>query len=173
MAALIFLHIAKTAGTTLNRIIDWQYAPRLVFTVDPHHIRPTISHFHSLSEERRRRLQVVRGHLTYGVHELLPQGATYITMLRDPVTRLLSSYYFILRRPLHPLYGKMKRGHLGPEDLIRVTPEKQNLQCRFISGVGKNGSCDARALEMAKQNLKHSFRVVGLSERFYESLLLI
>jgi hypothetical protein len=24
--ALIFLHIPKTAGTTLNRIIEWQYA---------------------------------------------------------------------------------------------------------------------------------------------------
>jgi hypothetical protein len=27
--ALIFLHIPKTAGTTLNRIIEWQYSPPL------------------------------------------------------------------------------------------------------------------------------------------------
>jgi Sulfotransferase family len=171
--ALIFLHIPKTAGTTLNRIIDWQYAPRLIYTVDPHRIRATVSHLYALPEERRRRLQVVRGHLTYGVHELLPQGATYITMLRDPVTRLLSSYRFILRRPLHPLHYKLKRHHLGPQDLIHLTPQSQNLQCRFISGIGKNGFCDARAFEMAKENLKRSFRVVGLSERFHESLLLM
>jgi hypothetical protein len=171
--ALIFLHTPKTAGTTLNRIIDWQYDPRLIYTVDPHRIRATIGHLHTLPESRRRRLQVVRGHLTYGVHEYLPQGATYITMLRDPVTRLLSSYYFIQRRPLHPLHRKINRGHLGPEELIRLTPEKQNLQCRFISGIGKSGSCNARALEIAKENLKRSFRVVGLSERFHESLLLI
>jgi Galactose-3-O-sulfotransferase len=171
--ALIFLHVPKTAGTTLNRIIDWQYDPRLIFTVDPHRIRATIGHFSALPESRRRRLQAVRGHVPYGVHELLPQGATYITMLRDPVTRLLSSYYFILRRPLHPLHRRMKRGHLSPEDLMRLTPEKQNLQCRFISGIGKRGSCDGQALEMAKQNLKRSFRVVGLSERFHESLLLM
>jgi hypothetical protein len=173
MPALIFLHVPKTAGTTLNRIIEWQYDPRLIFTVDPHQIRATIDHFYTLPESRRRRLQVVRGHLPYGVHELLPQGATYITMLRNPVTRLLSSYYFILRRPLHPLHRKMKRGHLGPQELIRLTPESQNLQCRFISGIGKNGSCNTQALEMAKANLKRSFRVVGLSERFHESLLLM
>ncbi len=92
MAALIFLHIPKTAGTTLNRIIDWQYDPRVIFTVDPHRIRPTINHFYALPEERRRRLQVVRGHPPYGVHELLPQGAIYTTSLRDPVARLVSSY---------------------------------------------------------------------------------
>jgi galactose-3-O-sulfotransferase len=172
-AALIFLHIPKTAGTTLNRIIEWQYDPRLIFTVDPHRFRATVKRFHTFSEERRRSYQVLRGHLVYGIHEFLPQRATYITMLRDPVSRFLSSYQFILRRPLHPLHQKMKRQRLGPEDLIRLTPQSQNLQCRFISGIGKGGKCDERILEMAKANLKSSFRVVGLTERFHESLLLM
>ena len=173
VAALIFLHIPKTAGTTLNRIIEWQYDPRLIFTVDPHRFRATVKRFHTFSEERRRSYQLVRGHLVYGIHELLPQRATYITMLRDPVSRFLSSYQFILRRPLHPLHRKMKKQRLAPQDLIRLTPESQNLQCRFISGIGKGGRCDERVLEMAKANLKSSFRVVGLSERFHESLLLM
>ena len=33
--ALIFLHIPKTAGTTLNQIIEWQYSPLSIFTLDP------------------------------------------------------------------------------------------------------------------------------------------
>ena len=37
--ALIFLHIPKTAGTTLNRIIEWQYSPFAIFTMDPYRIR--------------------------------------------------------------------------------------------------------------------------------------
>ncbi len=45
----------------------------------------TAERFKTLSEERRRRLRVVRGHAVYGIHEFLPQGATYITMLREPV----------------------------------------------------------------------------------------
>ena len=39
--ALIFLHIPKTAGTTLNRIIEWQYSPLTIFTMDPYRIRAT------------------------------------------------------------------------------------------------------------------------------------
>jgi hypothetical protein len=50
-------------------------------------------------------------------------------MLREPVVRLLSSYYFILRRPLHPMHRKLKKERLGVEDYIRLTPRRQNLQC--------------------------------------------
>ena len=171
--AVIFIHIPKTAGTTLNRIIEWQYNPLAIFTVDPYRIRATLERFKTFSEQRRRRYRVVRGHLRYGIHEFLPQGATYITLLREPVARLLSSYYFIFRRPLHPLHRKFKRERLGVEDLIQLTPHRQNLQCRYIAGIGDEGICDEGALDVAKENLTRSFQVVGLCERFHESLFLM
>ncbi len=75
----------------------------------------------------------VRGHLLYGIHEFLPQGGTYITMLREPVARLLSTYSFILRRPLHRSHRKLKTGQLGVKDLSRMMPYRQNLQ--HIAGI--------------------------------------
>ena len=171
--ALVFLHIPKTAGTTLNRIIEWQYNPLSIFTMDPYRIRATVDRLKTLSEERRRRLKVVRGHLYYGVHEFLPQGATYITMLREPVARFLSSFYFIQRRPLHPMHRKVKTERVGVEDFIRLTPHRQNLQCGLIAGLRTDGKCDDRILDKAKENLAKSFSVVGICERFEESLVLI
>src|SRR5437879_13316375 len=97
--ALIFLHIPKTAGTTLNRIIEWQYSPFAIFTMDPYRIRATAERLKRLPEGLRRRLRVVRGHMLYGLHECLRQGDSYLTMLRDPVVRALAAYYFILRTP--------------------------------------------------------------------------
>ena len=171
--ALIFLHIPKTAGTTLNRIIEWQYSPFAIFTMDPYRIRATAERFKQLPEARRRRLRVVRGHLFYGIHEFLPQGATYITMLRDPVARVLSAYYFVLRRPLNPLHRKLKKERLRVEDCLRLFPDRQNLQCRFIAGVADPTISDERLLDLAKENLTKSFSVVGICERFEESLILI
>lgn len=171
--AVIFLHIPKTAGTTLNRIIEGQYSPFEIFTMDPYRIRATPERLKRLSEGRRRRLRVVRGHMFYGIHEFLPQGATYITMLRDPVARALSTYYFILRRPLNPLHRKVKKERLGVEDCIRLFPQRHNLQCRLIAGVKDTAIADERLLEMAKENLVKSFSVVGISERFKESLMLM
>lgn len=171
--ALIFLHVPKTAGTTLNRIIEWQYNPLSIFTIDPYRIRATAERLKELSEARRRRIRMVRGHLYYGIHEALPQGATYITMLREPVARFLSTYYFLQRRPLHPMHRKVKSERIGIEDFIRLTPHRQNLQCRLISGFRSNGICEAATLEIAKENLVKSFSVVGISERFEESLMLM
>jgi hypothetical protein len=171
--ALIFLHIPKTAGTTLHRIIEWQYSAFSIYTIDPYRIRATAERFKQLPERRRRRFRVVRGHLYYGIHEYLPQGATYITLLREPVTRLLSSYYFILRRPLHPLHRTLHKKRLGVEEFIRITPHRQNLQCRFIAGISNGEVCDQRTLDRAKENLTRSFSVIGLCERFEESLVLL
>ena len=171
--ALIFLHIPKTAGTTLNRIIEWQYDPRSIYTVDPYQIRATVQRLRTLPEERRRRLRVVRGHLIFGVHDCLPQGATYITMLRDPVARVLSSYYFIRRRPLHPLHRKLKAKGVGLEDFLQFTARRQNLQTKMLAGVPYVGPCDENTLSTAKENMVRFFRVAGLSEKFEESLLLM
>ncbi|MEO7167963.1 MAG: sulfotransferase family 2 domain-containing protein [Spartobacteria bacterium] len=171
--ALIFLHIPKTAGTTLNRIIERQYSPFAIFTMDPHRIRATAERFKHLSEARRRQFQVVRGHLLYGIHHFLPQGATYMTMLREPVARVLSAYYFVLRRPLNPLHRRLKRERLRVEDCVRLFPHRQNSQCRFLAGVEDTGSCDERTLDIAKEHLTKSFSVVGIAERFEESLMLM
>jgi hypothetical protein len=118
-------------------------------------------------------LRVVRGHLVYGIHEFLPQGATYVTILRDPVARVLSAYYFVLRRPLNPLHQKLKRERLGVEDCLRLFPERDNLQCRLIAGVKDTTIGDERLLDIAKENLTKSFSVVGICERFEESLTVI
>jgi len=171
--ALIFLHIPKTAGTTLNRIIESQYSPFAIYTIDPHRIRATPERLQQLSERRRRRLQVVRGHFYYGIHRFLPQGATYITMLRDPVARALSAYYFVLRRPLNPLHRKLKKERLRVEDCLRLFPDRNNLQCRLIAGVRDPAIDGERLLDIARENLTNSFSVVGISERFEESLVLI
>ena len=170
---LIFLHIPKTAGTTLNRIIESQYSPWAIYTIDPHRIRATPERLKRLPEARRRRLRVVRGHFFYGIHECLPQGATYITMLRDPVARVLSAYHFILRRPLNPLHRKLKRERLTVQDCLRLFPQRHNLQCRLLSGIQDSSIKDEQLLETAKKNLITSFKVVGVSERFEESLSLM
>jgi hypothetical protein len=171
--ALLFLHLPKTAGTTLNRILEWQYNPLSIFTIDPYRIRATAERLAQLSESRRRRIRVIRGHFYYGLHDILPQGGTYITILRDPVARLFSSYYFVQRRPLHPLHRKVKGGRISVEDFIRLTLHRQNLQCRMIAGIKGGEEIDERALEKAKRHLADTFSVVGISDRFEESLMLM
>ncbi|HEX5176666.1 MAG TPA: hypothetical protein VFV83_06540, partial [Chthoniobacteraceae bacterium] len=115
---------------------------------------------------------IFKGHMLFGLHAILPQPATYITVLREPVDRVLSSFYFMRNYKLHPLYWKFRFEHWSLEDFVRRSP-RDNVQCKILAGVEYARPCTAEIYERAKENLLRCFSVVGLSERFEESLALM
>src|ERR1041385_6430600 len=93
--AVIFLHVPKTAGTTLNRLIEWEYPLFEMYSVDPVLFRWSASHLWRLPQRRLKRTRMFKGHMLFGLHEILPQPATYITVLRYPIERVISAFYFM------------------------------------------------------------------------------
>jgi len=170
--AVIFLHIPKTAGTTLNRLIEWEYPLFQMYSVDPVFFRWSASHLWQLPPQRLKRTLVFKGHMLFGLHKVLPQPATYITVLRDPIDRVMSAFYFMHSYKLHPLYWKFRREKWTLEDFVRRLP-RDNAQCKVVAGAEYNSPCTEEIFERAKENLFRHFSVVGLSERFEESLALM
>ncbi len=165
---LIFLHIPKTAGTTFNRILEAEYSPLRIHTLSPQRIIADIERFKRLPDSRKRRLEVVKGHMHFGLHEYLPNPATYITFLREPVDRAVSAFFFIREHRLHPLHRKV--AGVSIEEFIRATRSQQNVQTKLAGGLTPDEECTPETLQRAKHNLRTSFSVVGLTERFDESL---
>ncbi len=130
-----------------------------------------------MPDAERGRLQLIEGHLPYGIHEYLSQPCEYITILRDPVERMISHYYYVLRSPEHYLYNTVTTQKIGLKEYVLggLSPELDNGQVRLICGCGRPlpyGACSRQQLELAKQNLQHRFALVGFAERFDETLLL-
>ena len=169
--ALIFLHIPKSAGTTLNRLIEWEYPLFEMYSVDPVFFRWSRARLWHLSKRRLQRFRVFKGHMPFGLHELLPQSATYSTVMRGAVERVISAYYFMSNYMLHPNYWKFRREGWTLEDFVRRSP-RENVQTKMIAGADYDAPCTAETLLRAKENLQH-FSVVGLTERFEESLALM
>jgi hypothetical protein len=170
--AVIFLHLPKTAGTTLNRLIEWEYPLSEMYSIDPVLYEWSAAHLRKRSPDRLKKIRIFKGHMTFGLHEVLPQPATYITVLRDPVDRMISAYYFMRNYKLHPLYWKFRREKWTLEDFVRRSPRK-NIQCKILAGAEYTKPCTAEICETAKEHLLRYFSVVGLSERFEESLALM
>lgn len=176
---VIFLHIPKAAGTTFSRIVERQYPPRHTYTIlpTPGHYSGTFADFERLPLSRRASLRLLKGHMPFGYHRLLPGPFSYITFLREPVKRVLSHYAHARRDPEHNLYPYMSKMSLK-EALTRriyVAEAFDNFQTRLISGAWHDvpfGALDDSVLEAAKENLRCHF-AVGLVERFDESLLLL
>ena len=175
---VIFVHIGKTAGTTLSVILIRQYAGQTIFAVDASK-GTTIETLKALPDEEKSQINLLRGHILFGLHEDLPQPATYITMLRNPVNRIVSLYYHILREETHYLHEAVTSQKMTLEDYVTsgLAGEIDNFQGRALAGYESTripvGECDRTLLSKAKVNVKDHFSVVGITERFDDSLRLM
>lgn len=177
-AALIFLHIPKAAGTTLYAILRREYGQRHTYTIDGGRVRESVEAFKALPPEARAQVRLLMGHMPFGLHAYLPHAAPYVTLLRDPVERIISHYYFIRRTPHHYLYEAVAGQGLSLHEYVTsgLSDELDNGQVRLLAGPTPAGAAQGGAsarLARAEKNLAVHFAVVGLSERFDESLLLM
>lgn len=164
---VIYMHIPKTGGGTLNSILKKQYQETEVvrnggFWGDKARWK---NHF---SDKEMQNLQCIRGHFPFGIHEQFPKTSTYCTMLRHPVERVISLYYHIVTSPQNRMYQKAKNLNIKQfleKDVFNI--QTKNLQTRQVSG---GGSPD---LQLAKENLKTYFSVVGITEMYNESLFIM
>ena len=137
--AIIFLHVPKTAGTTLNRLIEWEYPISQMYSVDPVLFEWSAKHLWKLPKQRLAKTRMFKGHMLFGLHEVLPQPSTYITVLRNPVERVLSLFRFLKSMPANAIAHLRLDPNFGLEELLQSrVPENyaqtHNLMCRMLCG---------------------------------------
>jgi hypothetical protein len=162
---LIHLHMPKTGGTTLKKIIKKNYPPSITFDV---YDRANLDNI--LNDLSTKKVKCIQGHMPFGVHEYFSQSSTYITLLRDPVDRVISEYYFIRSIPSHSLHETVSKMALKE---FQEEERNKNAQTRYILGSGIGKTLTADDLAEAKQNLQDYFSIVGITEMFNESVFLM
>jgi len=167
---LCFMHIPKTAGNSLGRDMAKRFPESRVFHDPSWAIQPIMD----FPLYIRNSYQMVWGHALFTQFRAVqPTNQVYVTMLRDPIERTISTYYYILSRPEHPFYPKVKSMSL--EDFLlweeQDAVESHDLQTRYMSGViDRTKDPD---IDQACSVLRDKFMFVGLVERYEESLALL
>ncbi len=168
----------KTGGRTLSSILKQNVGNTYRFHYGQ---RPgeRLDDLKAMPEPQRRSLHLIHGHLCFGLHRYLPQPCVYITLLRDPVERVVSHYYYALHHPKHYTHSLVtEKGMSLAEYVSSGITDLNNGQTRCIAGdrvqqLNAVERGDTSLLEVAKQNLDSHFLMAGVTERFDEFILLL
>lgn len=184
--AVVFMHIPKTAGTSLHARLAAKFPAPLVCPE-----RFDRLHAYSLAELNRYRL--FSGHFAYPVTRWIPaRKRIAVTLLREPVARVVSAYRFL--RAHKPAYferhgfGLTRLAHeLDPhaffaDERVRQSPWFDNVAVRMLLGftdgrrwerlgAAKRAAAlrlpaDERAVAAAAMRTLEEFAAVGITERF-------
>jgi hypothetical protein len=159
---LIFLHIPKTAGTSLRTLVEQAYSPEellfLYAAFEPHVLEAI--------QQALPKAKILYGHLCYGVHETLGITAKYVTFLRNPLDRVVSFYSHNAREPGMMWYAAIQAGRSLREMVeSEVSVETNNHITRILASYAPAECLDDDAvLAQAIENLHRYFYFVGLSE---------
>lgn len=162
---IIFLHISKTAGTTLRQVVIKNYA------------REEVAPCYGNESEKqecfslaiKNKFPIIFGHLDFSfLNDQIMEEYELVSMMRNPVDQVISHYVHSLRSddPKHTPYDDISM----PEFL--ETYRGRNWQCQYLSGFKERPEAlnsPAEMLEKALQNLNR-LDFCGISENFSESL---
>ncbi|PLY14739.1 MAG: hypothetical protein C0631_09445 [Sedimenticola sp.] len=172
---IIFLHIPKTAGTSLKKIIRSQFDSDSIFHLYP----PVTTEKHISLNEKINRIELIHGHLYFGIGQQLDIDADYFTFLREPVARVLSFWNHQNKFETGALFNEVKNG-LTLQNLIlsHRIPQTNNHMTRILIGNtlphmldGKNNAIfDRKYLDQALSNIENCFKFVGFMEHFETSV---
>ena len=120
---------------------------------------------------------MICGHMPFGIHEFVPRSSAYTTILRDPIDRVISEYFYVLRTPEHPFHKTLELENISLKNYVsRKMSSTYNCQTWRLAGFDLYKPLPADEsvmLEKAKRNINNYFSMVGVTERFDEYVLLL
>ncbi len=165
----IFLHIPKTAGTSLRNTLLRDVPAGECLLLYPGHM-PGISTERSLQVPlcHRNRLSWIYGHIPFGYHAYLTRPARYVSFVREPMARLRSNFdHHAAAGTEFDIRGTIVR----PSVMINegICEEFDNVMTRVLAGLGADvlplGKVGEDEVELALHNVREYFDFIGLYEQ--------
>lgn len=170
---LLFMHMAKTAGTALRETIVSNYKQSEVAYIYPEPPGFPVSDLRDLPLAQRAQFRFVVGHFQYGIHEEIPNDHAYFSIVRNPLTRIRSHYNYLVEHK-NPLVSGERHIKTLEEVLEgKLTADLDNLMVRCFAGVDERdfppGSINAEVYDLARCHAEYGFLYIGQQERLREA----
>ena len=135
---ILFDHLPKCGGSSLNAYLGAHYPIRKTFWINVRSPAASVDEFKRFPESRRYGYDLINGHLAGLLIDFAHPECLKVTMLRDPVDRIISHYYYVKRSPTHYLYSKVHESDMSLKDYVTsgLSRELGNWYTTHFSGLG-------------------------------------
>jgi len=171
---LVFVHLPRTGGTSLTRdFFPKVFRPDQRFSVDnplPGYQVGSVPQLQGLPPRVQKRLGLIVGHMPFGVADALTGAGPwhYVTLLRDPVERVVSEYHQVRTEPSHPAHVLVQ--NLSLIDYVRGNfGHAHNGMTRYLANevYGATFSSSSAMLRHALANARRCL-LIGFTQRLSE-----
>ncbi|MCF6287957.1 MAG: sulfotransferase family protein [Proteobacteria bacterium] len=165
----IYSHVPKTAGTSLESYLVQAFELKDFLHINAPHLNklPQVLYL------KDKYPHLISGH--HPIHGMLYQlladtEIIHLSMMRDPIARVISYYNYLATREYHNLHAKIEKlsldEFLTQTDLVELT----NGQAKRYAGVLHNGATisDNQLYLQAKHVVDNCFTLVGVTEFFQQ-----
>ncbi len=159
--------IPKCAGTSLSLVPGKIYPPEKVYQTDDSRYKESVDEFRKLLASEKAKLAMVSGHVYPGLYSCMSHETAHITMLRDPIKRLISLCNYDLQAPAISWRARMIKEKPGFADLAKEHyTNTVNIDiARFLTGhdlfVAAYGHCGQETANQAITHLRTHFSAIG------------
>ena len=127
---LIHLHVPKSAGSSLSRLLVGDTEPNERITIGDN----SMERLYNMPPDRLKRLKLIFGHLTHGIARKLPHRCHYVSVLRQPGPRVLSFYRYVGRTDHHPLYKTVTAAKMSFGGFLEFTAANPQFKMEVDNG---------------------------------------
>lgn len=98
---ILFMHIPKTAGTSIRNMIEKNFSKDERLYIYEESRWKTPYDIKKMDHDTKKNIKIVYGHFLFGIHKYFDEPTKYMTIIREPVDRILSAYYHFKTIPAH------------------------------------------------------------------------
>lgn len=162
---ILFDHLPKCGGSSINKFLEKNYLRRKTYNVKVENQDYYINRFINLSEKKRYGFDLIKGHLVHSLIDYVHPDTLKITLLRDPVERIISHYYYVKNNPGHYLYQAINKQNMGLEDYVSsgISNELRNWFVSHFLGISYEEAEQnpVKSIDAAVRLVLNNYNIIG------------